>query len=69
MGCSPHNVVFLAAHRVTVSLTMVSDRQLVAGGLLAFASGAGSANTRARFGIFGASMSVRTLCNAPQPNT
>jgi len=48
---------------------MVSDRQLVAGGLLAFASGAGSANTRARFGIFGASMSVRTLCNAPQPNT
>ena len=44
---------------------MVSDYQLVAGGVLAFASGAGSANTRARFGIFGGAMSVRTHAIAP----
>ena len=38
-------------------MARVSDRQLLAGGLLAFASGAGSANTRARSGVFGAAMS------------
>jgi len=35
----------------------VTDRQLLAGALLAFASGAGSSNTRKRFKVFGGAMS------------